>query len=103
MISADFEFFLNLNQKSPEYLSLFIDDKLKKGAKGIAEQDLELVLDKTMVLFRFLQDKDMCELYLKQHNLEKCLSLNVSVTDDSENIITMISKLFKGTTTNVLF
>ena len=34
MISSDFEYFINLNQKSPEYLSLFIDDKLKKGVKG---------------------------------------------------------------------
>lgn len=36
MISSDFEYFLNLNSKSPEYLSLFIDDKLKKGAKGVS-------------------------------------------------------------------
>jgi len=27
---------LNLNNKSPEYLSLFIDEKLKKGAKGVS-------------------------------------------------------------------
>ncbi len=36
MISSDFEHFINLNQKSPEYLSLFIDDKLKKGVKGVS-------------------------------------------------------------------
>ncbi|XP_063597391.1 cullin-3-like [Penaeus indicus] len=36
MIAADFEYFLNLNSKSPEYLSLFIDDKLKKGVKGVS-------------------------------------------------------------------
>ena len=35
MISGDFEYFINLNAKSPEYLSLFIDDKLKKGVKGV--------------------------------------------------------------------
>ena len=35
MICSDFEHFINLNQKSPEYLSLFIDDKLKKGVKGV--------------------------------------------------------------------
>lgn len=35
MIASDFEYFLNLNPKSPEYLSLFIDDKLKKGVKGV--------------------------------------------------------------------
>jgi cullin 3 len=40
MISSDFEYFLNLNNKSPEYLSLFIDDKLKKGCKGVSTQML---------------------------------------------------------------
>jgi hypothetical protein len=36
MIASDFEHFLNLNPKSPEYLSLFIDDKLKKGVRGVS-------------------------------------------------------------------
>ncbi|XP_046676518.1 cullin-3-A isoform X2 [Homalodisca vitripennis] len=90
MIASDFEYFLNLNPKSPEYLSLFIDDKLKKGVKGMTEQEIESVLDKTMVLFRFLQEKDVFERYYKQH-LAKRLLLNKSVSDDSEK--NMISKL----------
>ncbi|KAL1123778.1 hypothetical protein AAG570_001551 [Ranatra chinensis] len=90
MIASEFEHFLNLNDKSPEYLSLFIDDKLKKGVKGMTEQEIEMVLDKTMVLFRFLQEKDMFERYYKQH-LAKRLLLNKSVSDDSEK--NMISKL----------
>ena len=55
VISGDFEYFLNLNQRSPEFLSLFIDDKLKKGVKGLSDQEVEQVLDKSMILFRFLQ------------------------------------------------
>lgn len=90
MIASDFEYFLNLNPKSPEYLSLFIDDKLKKGVKGMTEQEIEHVLDKTMVLFRYLQEKDVFERYYKQH-LAKRLLLNKSVSDDSEK--NMISKL----------
>lgn len=90
VIASDFEHFLNLNTKSPEYLSLFIDDKLKKGVKGMTEQEIENVLDKTMVLFRFLQEKDVFERYYKQH-LAKRLLLNKSVSDDSEK--NMISKL----------
>ncbi|KAJ8031130.1 Cullin-3-B [Holothuria leucospilota] len=89
-ISGDFEYFLNLNPKSPEYLSLFIDDKLKKGVKGLSEQEVEAILDKSMVLFRFLQEKDIFERYYKQH-LAKRLLLNKSVSDDSEK--NMISKL----------
>lgn len=89
-ISSDFEHFLNLNPKSPEYMSLFIDDKLKKGVRGMDENDLEPILDKAMVLFRFLQDKDVFETYYKQH-LAKRLLLNKSASDDNEK--NMISKL----------
>lgn len=32
----DFEHFINMNPKSPEYLSLFIDDLFKKGLKGVS-------------------------------------------------------------------
>ncbi|CAH3152792.1 unnamed protein product [Porites evermanni] len=89
-ISWEFEHFLNLNSKSPEFLSLFIDDKLKKGVKGLSEQEVETVLDKCMVLFRFLQEKDVFERYYKQH-LAKRLLLGKSISDDSEK--NMISKL----------
>lgn len=90
MICSDFEWFVNLNQKSPEYLSLFIDDKLKKGLKMLSEQEVEVVLDKTMALFRFLQEKDVFERYYKQH-LSRRLLTNKSISDDSEK--NMITKL----------
>lgn len=128
-IAGDFEYFLNLNSRSPEYLSLFIDDKLKKGVKGVCsfefsssayqifftflclarksflhwliiflpvsfdqltEQEVESILDKAMVLFRFMQEKDVFERYYKQHLGRRLLS-NKSVSDDSEK--NMISKL----------
>lgn len=56
----------------------------------MTEAEIELVLDKTMVLFRFLQEKDVFERYYKQH-LAKRLLLQKSVSEDSEK--TMISKL----------
>ena len=31
----DFEHFVNLNPRSPEYLSLYIDEMLKKGVKEV--------------------------------------------------------------------
>lgn len=89
-INSDFEYFINLNARTPEYLSLFIDDKLKKGVKGLTEQEIDCVLDKSMVLFRYLQEKDVFERYYKQH-LAKRLLLNKSLSDDSEK--NMISKL----------
>jgi cullin 3 len=51
-LNSSFEFFINLNTRSPEFISLFVDDKLKKGLKGVSEEDVEGVLDKVMMLFR---------------------------------------------------
>lgn len=56
----------------------------------MSEQEIETILDKTMVLFRYLQEKDVFERYYKAH-LAKRLLLNKSVSDDSEK--NMISKL----------
>lgn len=56
----------------------------------MSEQEIEAVLDKAMVMFRFLQEKDVFERYYKQH-LAKRLLLNKSVSDDCEK--NMISKL----------
>lgn len=89
-ISSDFEYFINLNEKSPEYLSLFVDDLLKRGLKEHSEQEVEAILDKALILFRFLQEKDVFERYYKQH-LAKRLLLNKTVSDDLEK--GMISRL----------
>merc|ERR1719479_846468 len=90
VISSDFEHFLNLSKRSPEYLSLFIDDKLKKGVKGLTDAEVESVLDKSMILFRFLVEKDAFEEYYKRHLARRLLNQK-SASDDSEKM--MISKL----------
>ena len=51
---------------------------------------METILDKAMVLFRFMQEKDVFERYYKQH-LARRLLTNKSVSDDS--VKNMISKL----------
>eukprot|EP01025_Chloroclados_australasicus_P021030 TRINITY_DN2207_c1_g1_i3.p1 TRINITY_DN2207_c1_g1~~TRINITY_DN2207_c1_g1_i3.p1 ORF type:complete len:736 (-),score=66.03 TRINITY_DN2207_c1_g1_i3:498-2705(-) len=89
-LTLAFEKFINLNQRSPEYISLFIDDKLRKGLKGLTEENVDLVLDKVMMLFRFLQEKDLFEKYYKQHLAKRLLS-GRSVSDDAER--SMLIKL----------
>ena len=54
------------------------------------EQFVEYLLDKAMVLFRFMEEKDVFERYYKQHLSRRLLSNN-NVSDDLEN--SMISKL----------
>mmetsp|Transcript_20563 Transcript_20563/g.61882 ORF Transcript_20563/g.61882 Transcript_20563/m.61882 type:complete len:739 (+) Transcript_20563:362-2578(+) len=82
-LNTAFEHFLNLTQRAPEYISLFMDDKLRKGLKGMSEDEAEAVLDKVMMLFRYLQEKDVFEKYYKQHLAKRLLS-GRTVSDDAE-------------------
>ncbi|XP_010257125.1 PREDICTED: cullin-3A-like isoform X2 [Nelumbo nucifera] len=82
-LNSSFEYFINLNPRSPEFISLFVDDKLRKGLKGVSEEDVEIVLDKVMMLFRYLQEKDVFEKYYKQHLAKRLLS-GKTVSDDAE-------------------
>lgn len=74
VLNHSFESFINLSQRSPEFISLFMDDKLRKGLKGMTDNDIESVLDKVMMLFRYLQEKDVFEKYYKQHLAKRLLS-----------------------------
>ncbi|KAG6759400.1 cullin-3A [Populus alba x Populus x berolinensis] len=82
-LNSSFEYFINLNARSPEFISLFVDDKLRKGLKGVSEEDVEIILDKVMMLFRYLQEKDVFEKYYKQHLAKRLLS-GKTVSDDAE-------------------
>eukprot|EP00494_Astrolonche_serrata_P029257 UN29524 len=82
-LNSSFEFFINLNNRSPEFISLYVDDKLRKGLKGATEEDVEGILDKVMMLFRYLQEKDVFEKYYKQHLAKRLLS-GKTVSDDAE-------------------
>lgn len=89
-LNQSFEHFVNLNQRSPEYISLFVDDSMRKGMRGTSEDEVEKTLDKVVMLFRYLQEKDVFEKYYKQH-LAKRLLGGRSVSDDVER--QMITKL----------
>jgi cullin 3 len=89
-LNRAFEHFVNLNQRSPEFFSLFVDEQLRKGMKGTSEEEVEVILEKVVMLFRYLQEKDVFEKYYKQH-LAKRLLGGRSVSDDAER--SMIAKL----------
>ncbi|EIN09693.1 Cullin-domain-containing protein [Punctularia strigosozonata HHB-11173 SS5] len=89
-INEAFESFINQNERAPEYISLFIDENLKKGLKGKTDEEVEAVLDKTITVFRYVTEKDVFERYYKGH-LAKRLLLGKSVSDDAER--GMLAKL----------
>ncbi|KAF8968105.1 Cullin-domain-containing protein [Flammula alnicola] len=85
-----FSSFVNLNEKCSEFISLFIDDHLKRGLKGKTDMEIDIVLDKTITIFRFIAEKDIFERYYKGH-LAKRLLHGRSVSDDAER--GMLAKL----------
>ncbi|KAL4252320.1 cullin family protein [Abortiporus biennis] len=89
-LTEAFETFINLHEKASEFISLFIDENLKKGLKGKTETEVDAVLDKTITVFRYISDKDVFERYYKGH-LAKRLLQGRSVSDDAER--GMLAKL----------
>ncbi|KAG5515816.1 hypothetical protein RHGRI_036759 [Rhododendron griersonianum] len=93
-IKDAFEHLINLRQVSTnrpaELIAKFLDEKLRAGNKGTSEEELEGTLDKILVLFRFIQGKDVFEAFYKK-DLAKRLLLGKSASIDAEKSI--ISKL----------
>lgn len=56
----------------------------------VSDDDVEHTLDKAMVLFRFLQDKDVFERYYKQHLAKRLLFQRSASTDDEQSMLTKL-------------
>ncbi|KAI0317673.1 Cullin-domain-containing protein [Amylostereum chailletii] len=80
----------NIPTKSPELLAKHTDALLRKNNKMAEEGDLEGALNRVMVLFKYLEDKDVFQQYYTT-KLSKRLIHGVSASDEAE--ASMISKL----------
>jgi cullin 3 len=91
-LTRSFADFINASTfpRSSEYISLFIDENMKKGIKGKTENEIDLVLEKAIVLLRYIQDKDLFERYYKKHLCRRLL-MNKSISNDVEK--QMISRM----------
>lgn len=85
-----FEFIVNQNNRCSAFLSDYVDDLLRNALKEISESDADAKLDKFVVMFRFLCDKDVFENHYKTA-LSKRLLSGKSVSDDLEK--SMIGKM----------
>ncbi|KAJ7654913.1 Cullin [Mycena rosella] len=76
--------------RSPELLAKHADMLLRKSNKMAGEVDLEGALNRVMVLFKYLEDKDVFQTFYTT-KLSKRLIHGVSASDEAE--ASMISKL----------
>lgn len=89
-VKESFETFINSRRSRPaELLARFMDAKLRAAAKK-PEHDLDELIDRLFVIFRYIQEKDIFESFYKKH-LSRRLLLGRNVSLDVENSI--ISKL----------
>lgn len=90
-MKESFENFINQRQNKPaELIAKYVDSKLRAGNKEATEEELEKLLDKIMVLFRFIHGKDVFEAFYKK-DLAKRLLVGKSASVDAEK--SMLSKL----------
>ena len=66
-IKEAFEEFMNKDASTAKYLAQHVNEMLGSGFKGLSEDDVEEALEKIIVLFRYLEDKDVYETYHKQY------------------------------------
>lgn len=90
MLNAAFEHFVNENPRSAEFLSLYMDEKMRKGLAGMMDDEVEGVLGRALGFFRYLQEKDLFERYYKQHLARRLLG---GKSEDNEHESTFLRKL----------
>ncbi|KAJ7021899.1 Cullin [Mycena alexandri] len=76
--------------RSPELLAEHADRLLRKSNKSVGEDDLEDSLNQVMILFKYLEDKDVFQTFYTTKLCER-LMRGVSASDEAE--ASMISKL----------
>ena len=85
-----FEEFVNKDHQCASHLASYLDDLLRGGIQGATEVEVEDKLEKAIVIFKYLSDKDVFESYYKNLLCKRLLS-GRTVSDEVER--TLISKL----------
>jgi cullin 3 len=86
-----FEDFLNVDARAASCLSVYVDELLRVGLRGATEDQITQELNKVIIVFRYLSDKDVFESFYKQH-LAKRLLGGRSVSDDAERSMVSLLK-----------
>ncbi|KJH48131.1 cullin family protein [Dictyocaulus viviparus] len=86
-----FDYFINTRGNKPaELIAKFMDARLRSANKEASDEQLDQLMNKVITLFRFIQGKDVFEVFYKK-DLAKRLLFGRSASVDAEKI--MLSKL----------
>jgi cullin 3 len=91
-LTKSFTEFINIFGRSSEYVSLFIDDSLKRGIRGKTEAEVDAVLEKAIILIRYLQDRDLFQTYYQRHLARRLLHGKSESHDVEKQIISRMKQ-----------
>ncbi|KAI1852267.1 hypothetical protein JX266_002445 [Neoarthrinium moseri] len=99
-ITKSFAEFINTFDRSSEFLSLFIDDNLKRGIKDKTEAEIDVVLEKAITLLRFISDKDKFVLYYQKHLARRLIQQKSERQDVEAEMISRMKRELGNTFTS---
>jgi len=82
-LNEAFEGFINIGNHCAAHLASYVDELLRGGIQGASEMEVEDKLDKVIVIFKFLSDKDIFESYYKTLLCKRLLG-GKTVSDEIE-------------------
>jgi cullin 3 len=85
------EDFLNADARAASCLAVYVDELLRGGLKGATTEQMNSALNDSIIVFRYLSDKDVFESFYKQH-LAKRLLGGRSISDDAERSMVSLLK-----------
>ncbi|KAI5861676.1 putative cullulin 3 [Durotheca rogersii] len=91
-LTKSFSDFINSFDRSSEYVSLFIDDNLKRGIKGKTEAEVDVVLDKAITLLRYIGEKDKFEQYYQKHLARRLLHAKSESQEVEQEMISRMKR-----------
>jgi cullin 3 len=91
-LTKSFSEFINMFTRSSEYVSLYIDDNLKRGIKGKTEAEIDVILERAVVLIRYLQDRDLFQTYYQRHLARRLLHGKSESHDVEKQIISRMKQ-----------
>ncbi|PFH60628.1 hypothetical protein XA68_10639 [Ophiocordyceps unilateralis] len=91
-LTKSFTDFIRLFSRSSEYVSLYMDDSLKRGIRGKTEAEVDEMLDRAIVLIRYLQDRDLFQTYYQRHLARRLLHGKSESHDVEKQIISRMKQ-----------
>ncbi|KAI0817107.1 Cullin [Xylaria sp. FL0064] len=91
-LTRSFSAFINRFDRASEFVSLFIDDNLKRGLKGKTEAEVDSILDKAITLLKHLSEKDKFESYYQKHLARRLLHGKSESQDVEQEMISRMKR-----------